>query len=98
MVPPCQGLLPWTAIPCPASPGARAMPLAFFRGAGSPDYLSRGLIIREIHPVQEVCPVPGVGPEGLREPLLRKIRRDPLSVGGGCRRQRSSRLSGRAAS
>ena len=35
-------------------------------------------IVFEVDPVEEVRPVPGVGPDGRGEPLLREVRRDPL--------------------
>jgi hypothetical protein len=38
----------------------------------------RFCVVREVHPVEEVGAVPGVGPDGRGEPLLREVGRDPL--------------------
>jgi hypothetical protein len=44
----------------------------------------RGLIIWEVHPVEEVGTVARVGPDGRPEPLLGEVGRDPLRSSERC--------------
>ncbi|KAF5033340.1 hypothetical protein DSECCO2_607780 [anaerobic digester metagenome] len=44
----------------------------------------RCLVVRKVDPVEEVGAVPGVCPDGFREPLLRKVSGDPARGGDGC--------------
>ena len=44
----------------------------------------RGFVVLEVDPVQKMRPVPGVGFDRRREPLLREVGRDPLRRGERC--------------
>jgi hypothetical protein len=47
-------------------------------GKAALDERRRGLVVREVDPVEEVGAVPGVGPDGRPEPLLGEVGCDPF--------------------